>query len=152
MGPFTWIFGTGRTEIFQYGLRSEVSYRLHARPVWDFSTLQLLIFLVILTVPKVQYGPENSYKRKEISVRGGCSTFYRADYNRTKRNYWNGFFLSFLTTGEVLIFEICVNIRPAKVLRPPRTEIENSARTETHHVNKTETQNGLDLRPYRKSM
>ena len=27
----------------------------------------------------------------------------------------------------------------------PRTEIENSARTETPHVNKTETQNGMGL-------
>ena len=43
-----------------------------------------------------------------------------------------------------------VDIRPVKVLRPPRAEIENSAHTKRSHVKKTETENGLDLRPYRK--
>ena len=29
--PCTWIIGTERTEIFQFGLRSKISLRLHAR-------------------------------------------------------------------------------------------------------------------------
>ena len=45
-----------------------------------------------------------------------------------------------------------VNIRPAKVLRPPQTEIKSLAHTEeTPHVNKTEAQIGLDLRPRAKN-
>ena len=70
------------------------------------------------TVPKFQYGSKNPCKRKEISVRCGCSTFHRADYKQNSKKYWNGFFYSFLSTGEIFIFEVCGNIRPAKVLRP----------------------------------
>ena len=51
--------------------------------------------MVKITVPKVQYGPENPFKRKEISVWGGRSIFYRTDYNRIKKNILEWLFLRF---------------------------------------------------------
>ena len=94
---------------------SLISLHASARPVWDFSTPQL---------SKVQYGPENSYKRKEISVRVIVALFIRPIY-RTQKTYWNGFFQTFFTTGEIFIYEVCVNIRPANYDHPePKSKIQ----------------------------
>ena len=109
--PFTWIFDTGRTEIFRNGLRSEVSYRLHARPVWD-------------TVhPNFRYGKNHRTEKsstvqkihlnaKKFQFGVVVALFIGPTITELKRN--------FFTTGEIFIYEICVNIRPVKVLQQPK--------------------------------
>ena len=111
---------------FRYGAYWDFSVRYTVWSLISFTCQTGLRFqyaptfgTVKMTVPKAQYGPENPYKRKEISVRGGRSTFYRTDYHRTQKELLERLFQSFLTDGEIFIFEVCGKHTAAKVLQPP---------------------------------
>ena len=68
IGLFTWIFGTGHTEIFWYGPRAKVSHvYMPDRPV--ISKCPNFQRSKPLYIPKVQYGPEIHVNRENFQFR-----------------------------------------------------------------------------------